>query len=93
MKVEIDTDEYYPYHSIQEANNSKSGIIDIPIEKFVWVNRVLKEFEEVQAYMQNLTNPPIPQPDPPTPEQLATREASLSEAKDRAAQILRDRNA
>lgn len=55
MQVYIDIDEWYPVYSIVE-NDYCSVIAEIPEDKLEWVNRVNKEFDEVQDYLRTLAD-------------------------------------
>jgi hypothetical protein len=55
MKVNIDSDEWYPVYSIITGEDIyESEVIEIPDEKVKQIQKVFKEFQEIQEYLKKL---------------------------------------
>lgn len=52
MRLYIDSDEYYPFRFLLEKKPTVNDTsVEVPDDKKEWVDRVMKEFAEVQAYL------------------------------------------
>ena len=57
MKVNIDSDEWYPVYSIvtgEDMYSNEVEIFEIPAAKVKQILRVFKEFSKVQDYLKKL---------------------------------------
>ncbi len=55
MKVNIDSDEWYPvYYLTMGEDMYEEEIIEIPADKVKWIQKTFIEFQKVQAYLKRL---------------------------------------
>lgn len=57
MRIDIEYKERFPeFYFVPEGTSAFANYtVDLPDEKIEWCNRVIAEFEEVQAYLESIT--------------------------------------
>ena len=49
----IDWDEWYPVYHLTDERYARIKKVKMPKEKYDWIERVFKEFDKVQDYLES----------------------------------------